>query len=222
MARGRSHRREGCSHPFISITQQDRCLLSNRRAVIPPARQTKQGRRASSKPAVSSWVVVSPVGVCVESLVPMVPLPPMLKHKSATSHSRNKVFKAGHCAPDEVCIFFTVTRFPSRCVSVVFLAGWEAACCQRYCCVNSFFRHLFVLPVSLMCPCYGCSIVPTKTSRNFSKGICSYLGLQEQRVFFNWYLNLKPNCNLQPHRPPLLALYLSSFLWRTWALSWEW
>lgn len=104
------------------------------------------------------------------------------------------------------------------CFVVSKMAGWEAACCQCHCCVNSFFRHLFVLPVSLMHPCYGC-IMPTKTSRNFGEGIWSYISLQEQWMFFNWYLNLKPNHDLQPHRPPLLALYLSSFPRRTWALS---
>lgn len=87
---------------------------------------------------------------------------------------------------------------------------WEAARCQHYCCVSSFFRCLIVMPVSLICPCYWCSIMPAKLSRNFSEGIRSYIRLQEQCMFFSWYLILKPNHDLQPPRSPLLALYLSS------------
>lgn len=97
------------------------------------------------------------------------------------------------------------------CFVVSKTAGWEATCCQNYCYANSFFRCLFVLPVPLMHPCYGCSVVPTKTSRNFSKSIWSYISLQGQRAFFSWYLNLKPSHDLQTQRPPSLALYLSSF-----------
>lgn len=68
------------------------------------------------------------------------------------------------------------------------------------------FQAFICLPVSLMRPCCKCSIVPTKTSGNFSMGIWPYSSFQEQWVFFSWYLNLKPNHDLEPHRPLLLVL----------------
>lgn len=69
------------------------------------------------------------------------------------------------------------------------------------------FQAFICLPVSWMCPCSKCSIVPTKTSGNFSTGIWPYSSFQEHWVFFSWYLNLKPNHDLEPHRPLLLALF---------------
>jgi len=73
--------------PSSQSAQWDHSLFST---VIPPERCTEPVHWASSKPSVSSWVVVSYAGACVESLVPVVPLPPTPKHKPASSRSRMK------------------------------------------------------------------------------------------------------------------------------------
>lgn len=130
-----------------------------------------------------------------------------------SSQGGEGVWSRSPCSLYQVFIFVRATRLTSRCVLKFLkqLGGkpWAASIAAAW----IPFPDLCLF--SLMRLCYWYSIVPTKTSRNFSAGIWPYSSLQEKWTFFIWHLNLKPTHDWlqcltdRASQPPVPFLYPS-------------